>query len=45
MKIELDDDYVAWVMEQNGYTSEEEVENYALEVLNNHKLSWDNDED
>lgn len=41
MKIEIDDNYIKWIKERNGYETEQEITNYVNEVLSNHKESWE----
>ena len=44
MKIEIDPDYLLWLQDEMGLTSEEEVTEYINDVLRSHRQSWDTED-
>ena len=44
MKIEIDPDYLLWLQEEMGLTSETAVAEYVNDVLRSHRRSWDSED-
>lgn len=44
MNVKIDIEYINWVKNQNPQLTEDQIQDYINEVLNNHKKSWDLEE-